>query len=83
MESLKSLKALVHRLHTVRRIFLCYLLALEADGGHADYRKWRITAEQLRTLGGLMGELGSEIKRILGEEERGRIPNFLAIVFAN
>ncbi|CUS09056.1 unnamed protein product [Tuber aestivum] len=74
MESLKALKALVHRLHTVRRIFLCCLLALEADGRHADYNKWRITVEHLRTLGSLAGELGSEIKRILGEEEQFFVP---------
>jgi len=74
MESLKALKALVHRLHTVRRIFLCCLLALEADGCHPDYNKWRVTVEQLRTLGTLIGELGSGIKRILGEEERMHCP---------
>ncbi|CAZ84525.1 unnamed protein product [Tuber melanosporum] len=74
MESLKALKALVHRLHTVRRIFLCCLLALEADGLHPDFNKWRITVEQLRTLGSLVGELGSEVKRILGEEEQFFVP---------
>ncbi|KAG0638656.1 Mysoin-binding motif of peroxisomes-domain-containing protein [Tuber brumale] len=74
MESLKALKALVHRLHTVRRMFLCCLLALEADGRHPDFNKWRITVEQLRTLGSLVGELGSEIKRILGEEEQFFVP---------
>jgi Mysoin-binding motif of peroxisomes len=74
MESLKALKALVHRLHTVRRIFLCCLLALEADGGHIDYTKWRDTVDQLRSLGNLMGELGGEIKRILNEEERAHFP---------
>lgn len=68
-ESLKALKSLLHRLHTIRRILLCCFLAIDADGAHPDYNKWRVVVEQLQTLGNIMGELGGELRRILGEEE--------------
>jgi hypothetical protein len=75
MESLKALKSLLHRLHTIRRILLCCFLAVDADGAHPDYNKWRVVVEQLQALGKLMGELGAELKRILSEEQ-GPYNNF-------
>lgn len=69
MECLKALKSLLHRLHIIRRILLCCFLAIDADGAHPDYNKWRAVVEQLQALGNLMGELGGELKRILSEEE--------------
>ncbi|KAI5847217.1 Mysoin-binding motif of peroxisomes-domain-containing protein [Morchella snyderi] len=74
MESLKALKSLLHRLHTIRRILLCCFLAIDADGAHPDYNKWRVAVEQLQALGNLMGELGADLKRILSEEQEFIIP---------
>ena len=87
LQSLKALKTLLHRLHTIRRVFLCSLLAIDADGGYADYTRWGLAVEQLRSLGTLIAELASELGKILASEEggwivarpggRARIPIFL------
>jgi hypothetical protein len=69
LESLGALKTLLHRLHTTRRVFLCSLLALDADGGYSDYTRWGLAVEQLRSLGNLIAELAGELKKILAEEE--------------
>ena len=70
LESLKALKTLLHRLHTNRRVFLCSLLAIDADGGYSDYTRWGLAVEQLRSLGNLIAELAGELRKILAEEER-------------
>jgi hypothetical protein len=70
LESLRALKTLLHRLHTIRRVFLCSLLAIDADGGHADYTRWGLAVEQLRSLGNLIAELAGELRKILAEAER-------------
>lgn len=70
MESLKALKTLLHRLHTIRRIFLCSLLSFDTGGGHAEYTKWKMVMERLHTLGNIVGELSGELRRIMDEEER-------------
>lgn len=74
MESLKALKALLHRLHTIRRVFLCCLLALDAKGNGQDFPKWRSAVEQLNSLSELMAELSRELRRVLTEEEQFAIP---------
>jgi hypothetical protein len=70
-ESLKALKTLLHRLHTTRRVFLCSLLAIDADGSQFDYTRWGLAVEQLRSLGNLIAELAGELRKILAEQERG------------
>ena len=69
MQSLKVLKTLFHRLYTIRKIFTCYLLALEANGGHRDHAQWRIVKDQLEILGGLMETVGEEVKNFLLQEQ--------------
>jgi hypothetical protein len=70
LESLKALKTLLHRLHTTRRVFLCSLLAIDANGGYSDYTRWGLAVEQLRSLGNLIAELAGELRKILAEQER-------------
>ncbi|KAA8905478.1 Mysoin-binding motif of peroxisomes-domain-containing protein [Sphaerosporella brunnea] len=74
LESLKALKTLLHRLHTTRRVFLCSLLAIDADGGYSDYTRWGLAVEQLRSLGNLIAELAGELKKILAEQDQFSIP---------
>lgn len=69
LQSLRALKTLLHRLHTIRRVFLCSLLAIDADGGYADYTRWGLAVEQLRSLGNLIAELAGELRKMLAEEE--------------
>ncbi|EPS45090.1 hypothetical protein H072_882 [Dactylellina haptotyla CBS 200.50] len=74
MEDLKALKTLFQRLYVVRKIFLCHLLALEANGGHRDHMQWRAVGEQLYTLQRLMADLAIEAKGILTDETDFKIP---------
>jgi len=74
MESLKALKALLHRLHTTRKVFLCCLLALDANGGYEDFAIWRDVVEQLKSLSTFMGEIGETLQRHSEEESRFSVP---------
>lgn len=69
-ETLRSLKASLYRLHTIRRIFLCSLLALDADGGKPDFARWGIAVQGMQRLALITAESTEKLNRILGEEER-------------
>jgi hypothetical protein len=69
MESLKVLKTLLHRLHTIRRVFLCCLLALDAKGGSQDFANWKVAVDHLRIIGNQMGDMSNELRRVMEEEE--------------
>ena len=70
VESLKSLKASLYRLQTIRRIFLCSLLALDADGGKPDFTRWGIAVGEVQRLASLTAQSTEKLNRILNEEER-------------
>ncbi|KAF3923222.1 hypothetical protein ABW20_dc0110572 [Dactylellina cionopaga] len=74
LESLRALKALFQRLYIVRKIFVCHLLALEANGGHRDHTQWHAVGTQLHTLGRLMADLATDAKAILMAETDFKIP---------
>ncbi|CCX30800.1 Similar to hypothetical protein [Tuber melanosporum Mel28]; acc. no. XP_002840334 [Pyronema omphalodes CBS 100304] len=74
LQSLRALKTLLHRLHTIRRVFLCSLLAIDAEGSFSDYTRWGLAVEQLRSLGNLTAELAVELRKILVEEEQFSLP---------
>lgn len=69
-ETLKSLKASLYRLHTIRRILLCSLLALDADGGKPDFARWGIAVQEMQRLASTTAESTEKLNRILSEEER-------------
>ena len=68
-ESLRVLKILVARLHTIRKAFLCCLLALEADGGKPDFLRWSTAVDEINALTSVTDEAEERLRRILGEEE--------------
>ena len=49
-ESLKYFKTGLAKLHVMRKLFLCGLLALEADGGKTDFARWPAAVETMQTL---------------------------------
>lgn len=73
-ESLRVLKILVARFHTIRKIILCSLLALDADGGKPDFLRWSIAIDEIQALSAATGEADDRIRRILEEEESFSIP---------
>lgn len=69
VDSLRVLKILGARFHTIRRIFLCSLLALDAHGGKSDLVRWGTAIDEIHALGAITGEAEARLRRILGEEE--------------
>ncbi|KAK4673329.1 hypothetical protein QC763_110940 [Podospora pseudopauciseta] len=68
-ESVKTLKIAAARFHTIRKIFLCSLLALEATGDNTDFLRWSTAVESLRALTEATDEGLSKVRQILDEEE--------------
>lgn len=74
MDSLKVLKLLVIRFHTSRKILLCCLLALDADGGKPDFNRWGAALEQISALAEVSASAEAYLRRVLGEEEMQAVP---------
>ncbi|KAH8891040.1 hypothetical protein GQ53DRAFT_649844 [Thozetella sp. PMI_491] len=68
-ESLRALKIAASRFHTIRKMFLCALLALEASGDHKDLERWSTAVEGLRMLNEVTKTSYERLRAILGEED--------------
>lgn len=68
-DTLQDLKIGLQKLHVIRRIFLCTLLALNADGGKADFQRWSATSEAMGALSFVVAKVVSDMDDVLGEEE--------------
>ncbi|MCJ1438778.1 hypothetical protein MMC27_008168 [Xylographa pallens] len=73
-ENLKSLKLDLQRLHVARKLFLCSLLALSADGGKADFPRWALATSTMQTLSAASASAAYSLSQILSEEERFSTP---------
>jgi hypothetical protein len=69
-ESLRVLKILVSRFIASRKIFLCCLLALDADGGRLDLLRWRTAIDEVKVLSTLAAESEGHMRKVL-EQENG------------
>ncbi|KAF2278147.1 uncharacterized protein EI97DRAFT_448878 [Westerdykella ornata] len=74
-ETLKALRTLQYRLSTLRRVYLCSLLALEADGGKPDFARWGLTVDSMSFVAAAAGTWSEKINRILGEDEQFVLPS--------
>ncbi|KAJ5086028.1 hypothetical protein N7532_010799 [Penicillium argentinense] len=72
--SLRSLRDLFGKLYTMRKSVLCCLLALSADGGGSDVRRWSFAVEEMRELAAATGSNMTKMTNILNEEDRDSIP---------
>lgn len=68
-ESLHRLKIAAARFHTIRKLFLCALLALPANGDDSDHLRWSTAVEGLRTLNQTTAKSYEKLKSILAEQE--------------
>jgi hypothetical protein len=73
-ESLKSLRVLSYRSGVLRRLTLCSLMALEADGGKPDFYRWRVTVDVMMALSKLVGNSAEKIRRMLNEMDTLVVP---------
>ena len=67
--SLQDLKLSLQKLHVVRKMFLCTLLALNADGGKADFSVWSTASDAMQGLADLSNSVVCGLDEVLGEEE--------------
>ncbi|KAH8732635.1 Mysoin-binding motif of peroxisomes-domain-containing protein [Phaeosphaeriaceae sp. PMI808] len=74
-ESLKALRILQYRLTTLRRLYLCSLLALEADGGKPDFTRWSTVVDSMQSLARPTGQWSEKFNAVLAEEEQFIIPS--------
>lgn len=75
-ESLRTLKIVSSRLHTMRKLFLCSLLALDASGEKQDLLRWTAAVEALRTVNASIEAACSKLRAVLSEEEcKAKIPD--------
>jgi Mysoin-binding motif of peroxisomes len=75
MESLKSLRIFQLRLSVLRRVFLCSLLSLEADGRKTDFPRWKTAVDAMERLASVTAEYSEKINSILLEEESFSFPS--------
>ncbi|KAJ5038787.1 uncharacterized protein L3040_006466 [Drepanopeziza brunnea f. sp. 'multigermtubi'] len=68
-ESVRVLKILAARFCTSRTIFLCCLMALDADGAKPDFDRWSTAVEQIQGVALVTGDAEDRLRRILSEEE--------------
>ena len=68
-DTLQDLKIALQKLHVIRKIFLCTLLALNADGGKADFQRWSATSEAMGALSAVVAKIVFDLGDVLGEEE--------------
>lgn len=73
-ESLKSLRVLSYRAAILRRVTLCSFMALEADGGHPDFSRWRHANTIIANLNTSIASSAERIRLILSEMESISIP---------
>lgn len=69
MESLKYLRIGLNKLHVMRKLFLCGLLALEADGGKTDFVRWPNAIETMKALSAETTVIVATIEEVLQEED--------------
>ena len=74
-ETLKALRTLQYRLSTLRRVYLCSLLALEADGGKPDFTRWSTVVDSMLSLARPIGQWSEKFNRVLAEEEQFILPS--------
>lgn len=68
-ESLRTFKISAARFHTTRKMFLCALLAMDANGDSNDLMRWTTAVEALRTINSVTASSYERLKNILSEEE--------------
>ncbi|KAG6045617.1 hypothetical protein E4U39_002133 [Claviceps sp. Clav50 group G5] len=68
-ESLRTLKILAARFHTTRKMLLCALLALDANGEGSDLLRWSTAVEVLRDLNESTRGAFDNLRAILSEAQ--------------
>lgn len=68
-DTLQDLKVGLQKLHTIRKLFLCTLLALNADGSKLDFHSWSTASEVMKAVSSMTAKMTFDIDDVMGEEE--------------
>ena len=68
-DTLRDLKIGLQKLHMIRKLFLCTLLALNADGSKSDFQSWSSVSETMAIVSSVTAKMTLAIDEIMGEEE--------------
>lgn len=74
-ESLKSLRLLSYRAGILRRVLLCSMMSLEADGGKPDFNRWRIAIEVMEAISKLVGMSAEKLRQMVNDMETIQMPH--------
>ena len=69
-ETIKSLKSSFQNLHLARKLLLCTLLALDADGDAQDFPRWNLAIDVMNDLSAVSKAATNSIDKLLSEEDR-------------
>ena len=78
-DTLQDLRVGLQKLHVLRKLVLCTLLALNADGSKSDFRRWSVAVEMMSSVTTLTARMTSNIDEVMGEEE-GRLADFCLVM---
>ena len=78
-DTLQDLKVGLQKLHVLRKLVLCTLLALNADGSKSDFRRWSLAVEMMSSVTSLTTIMISNIDEVMGAEE-GKPGNFCLVM---
>ena len=70
MDTLKVLRILSLRFAILRRMILCSLMTIPAEGTTFDLDKWNPVVEVMHNLASMSGEASEKINQILVKEDR-------------
>ena len=73
-ETLRALKINSQKLHLIKKLFLCSLLALDADGRKSDFARWSLAINAMQSLAYRSAEAAVDLDTILVEEDRFTLP---------
>ena len=68
-DTLQDLRVDLQKFHVIRKLLLCALLALDADGSKADFRNWSDATDAMKRITSITAKMAFEIDDILGNEE--------------
>ena len=73
-QPLKTIKSTLQRLHNARKVFLCSLLSMDANGRGEDVSKYRAVNAALSSLSVACLDFASELDAILSGDTRFSLP---------
>ena len=68
-DTLKAFKFDLQKLHVIRKLFFCTLLALSADGSKLDFAKWSAATRIMDKLSAETRRATEDVNEIFGAEE--------------